>query len=111
MIIDDSCRILVQNEDIICVICQEDIFPIESVNILSCQHYYHEKCLEEWLKFQNTCPQCRIVFAQKRSDMISTISANNNNVNYCGYKKIIISIITFIMGISFILFMPKESNE
>ena len=41
-----------------CVICLDDI---DSKNIykLDCCHVYHQKCIDEWLLKQNTCPICR----------------------------------------------------
>lgn len=44
-------------EDTSCPIC----FDNNTVNLVStpCNHIYHSKCIEEWLKSHNTCPLCR----------------------------------------------------
>eukprot|EP00834_Sanchytrium_tribonematis_P007056 NODE_587_length_5660_cov_0.522748.p1 type:complete len:328 gc:universal NODE_587_length_5660_cov_0.522748:1277-2260(+) len=39
-----------------CAICQDSLeFGLE----LRCKHCYHEDCIKEWFKQQNTCPVCR----------------------------------------------------
>jgi hypothetical protein len=42
-----------------CSICLEDYQSGESVSSLACDHLFHKKCLEEWLKHKNECPLCR----------------------------------------------------
>ena len=40
-----------------CLICRDD------TNMkVSCDHYYHEECINEWLKISDNvlCPYCRI---------------------------------------------------
>ena len=43
-----------------CVICLENYKKEDKISILSCDHYYHTKCLNEWLKKKQECPLCRI---------------------------------------------------
>ena len=39
-----------------CAICQDTLeYGLE----LKCKHCYHEDCIKEWFKQQNTCPVCR----------------------------------------------------
>ena len=40
-----------------CLICKEDII---SPYIITCdnKHYYHVRCINEWMKNHNTCPLC-----------------------------------------------------
>lgn len=42
-----------------CSICLEDFTLKEKVINLACNHFYHEKCIKEWFKKQNTCPLCQ----------------------------------------------------
>ena len=41
-----------------CAICMEDIHN-EYIPFLQCNHYFHNKCLNEWTDIQSTCPTCR----------------------------------------------------
>lgn len=43
-----------------CIICLENYKKNDEISILSCDHYYHTKCLNEWLKKKEECPLCRI---------------------------------------------------
>ena len=40
-----------------CTICLEN--GQETQTRLNCGHIFHEKCLEDWLKINATCPLCR----------------------------------------------------
>ena len=42
-----------------CSICLENYKKDDMIIILSCNHIYHEECLKEWFKNNNTCPHCR----------------------------------------------------
>lgn len=46
-----------------CNICLEKILPNEYIRILPCSdtvnHKFHTKCIDQWLKENNTCPLCR----------------------------------------------------
>ena len=45
-----------------CIICQEDYKEGDQLITLDCdsRHYFHEQCIEEWLKRNNLCPICRM---------------------------------------------------
>lgn len=42
-----------------CTICLNDYTQTDKVLRLKCKHYFHEKCIQEWLKQHNTCQLCR----------------------------------------------------
>lgn len=42
-----------------CSICLEDFVLKEKVINLTCDHFYHETCIFQWFKKQNTCPICK----------------------------------------------------
>ena len=42
-----------------CVVCQENLPPKSKAKKMPCGHLFHETCLYEWLKKNNTCPMCR----------------------------------------------------
>lgn len=42
-----------------CCCCQETFGPDKAIKKTSCQHFFHEECLEKWLKVATTCPICR----------------------------------------------------
>lgn len=43
-----------------CIICLENYKIGDKISILSCEHFYHKKCLNEWLKKKEECPLCRV---------------------------------------------------
>ena len=42
-----------------CSICLEQYIKKDKIIELSCNHMFHKKCIKEWIKNNNTCPQCR----------------------------------------------------
>lgn len=42
-----------------CPICCTEFSTGETAVALSCKHLYHEECIMEWLKAENTCPICK----------------------------------------------------
>lgn len=42
-----------------CLICTESYDAEQVVIELPCQHFYHDQCVETWLKQFNSCPTCR----------------------------------------------------
>ena len=42
-----------------CSICLEEYNINKDIIKLKCNHEYHKKCIKEWLKVNNNCPQCR----------------------------------------------------
>jgi hypothetical protein len=47
------------NEKKNCVICLEDFKTGDKAVILPCIHMFHNKCIKNWLKTQNSCPICK----------------------------------------------------
>jgi len=41
-----------------CAICFEDFDPGDSIRYLPCLHFYHSKCVDDWLIRSFTCPSC-----------------------------------------------------
>ncbi|KAL5804501.1 hypothetical protein ACOSQ3_031301 [Xanthoceras sorbifolium] len=43
-----------------CAVCLEDFVDGDSCRILIvCNHIFHSNCIDQWLKYQSTCPICR----------------------------------------------------
>lgn len=42
-----------------CVVCMCDFEPRQVLRVLPCQHEFHSKCVDKWLKTNRTCPICR----------------------------------------------------
>ncbi|CAN8269814.1 unnamed protein product [Cochlearia groenlandica] len=45
--------------NILCAICKDDMVTEENVRRLPCKHFYHGECIIPWLEIRNTCPVCR----------------------------------------------------
>ncbi|KAL1224986.1 E3 ubiquitin-protein ligase ATL15 [Cardamine amara subsp. amara] len=51
-------------EEQTCLVCLEDLSESSSNNIIrmpKCLHLFHQDCIFEWLRHQNSCPLCRRV--------------------------------------------------
>ncbi|XP_068673515.1 E3 ubiquitin-protein ligase RNF38-like [Montipora foliosa] len=44
-----------------CVVCMSDYINREKLRRLPCNHDFHAKCIDRWLKNNRTCPVCREV--------------------------------------------------
>ena len=45
-----------------CSVCLGDINLFDrEVSILNCGHFFHDNCLNDWLKQQMNCPECRAI--------------------------------------------------
>ncbi|OAG31607.1 hypothetical protein NEDG_00082 [Nematocida displodere] len=43
-----------------CSICLDEIKKASAIRILMCKHFFHSKCVSEWLtQYANECPMCR----------------------------------------------------
>ncbi|XP_021776488.1 probable E3 ubiquitin-protein ligase ZFP1 [Chenopodium quinoa] len=47
-----------QNNDL-CIICQDEYEDNEQLGTLECGHEYHVDCLKKWLLLKNVCPICK----------------------------------------------------
>ena len=41
-----------------CPICMNEFLHNDPIRLLPCMHYYHTRCIDEWLMRANTCPSC-----------------------------------------------------
>ena len=60
----DNLRVVapITNEENECVICFEAL-TLETIVVKTpCNHFFHNKCLLEWILINNSCPVCRINF-------------------------------------------------
>ena len=52
-----------------CQICLMPFNDEDNVTIFSCnKHYYHEKCLKDWMEYQIVCPICREIYSDKEEN-------------------------------------------
>nr|XP_039257241.1 E3 ubiquitin-protein ligase RNF126-B-like [Styela clava] len=42
-----------------CSVCMESFVKDDKAKRLPCEHMFHIKCIDQWLKLHNTCPICR----------------------------------------------------
>lgn len=48
-----------ENNDLFCSICSDSINPGQYMSVLSCNHTFHMKCIEEWGHYKPECPLCK----------------------------------------------------
>ena len=82
-----------------CIICLEDfktneeikkiedsgnkeLFEKEEISVLECGHKFHRKCISDWLKKQQNCPNCRMKFDIKDNNNSNKSSGENININF-----------------------------
>lgn len=51
-----------------CSICMDDVAVGDEVMRLWCSHWFHESCVEAWLKEHDSCPQCRKGIKEARDE-------------------------------------------
>ncbi|KAI3862483.1 hypothetical protein MKX03_011571 [Papaver bracteatum] len=59
MLLDEKLQLPNPN-DTTCSICLSEYRPTETLKIIPpCNHYFHAKCIDPWLRMHTTCPVCR----------------------------------------------------
>ncbi|KAL3650550.1 hypothetical protein CASFOL_006953 [Castilleja foliolosa] len=54
-------RRLLKPDDNMCAICLSEYMPKETLrSIPECQHCFHVDCIDKWLRFNSSCPVCRM---------------------------------------------------
>lgn len=49
-----------KNEKEACPVCCDDlVFKKKAVRLPGCGHFFHRKCIEEWVKVKPVCPICK----------------------------------------------------
>lgn len=58
-VLGESCRLPKPNDGT-CPICLSEYLPKDTLRTVpECNHYFHAKCIDEWLRLNATCPVCR----------------------------------------------------
>ena len=51
---------IIVKKKLCCPICLEEFKPNEYKRTLNCNHLFHKRCIDKWIKVNNTCPVCRL---------------------------------------------------
>ena len=54
-----------------CSICLEEFEDNETISKTSCNHMFHETCLETWLNTNTKCPFCRNTLKEESNNLIN----------------------------------------
>lgn len=67
-----------------CSICLEKYVPLKSrVLVLDCKHFFHEKCLSNWLiNFKRSCPLCNYMLHNSRHTTALLLAGQEDSVDY-----------------------------
>ncbi|XP_012687304.1 E3 ubiquitin-protein ligase RNF38 [Clupea harengus] len=57
-----------QSEQTLCVVCMCDFESRQLLRVLPCNHEFHAKCVDKWLKSNRTCPICRADASEVQRD-------------------------------------------
>jgi chromosome segregation ATPase len=66
--------------DLNCSICLENLLSKPSLVLLHCSHIFHQSCIEELLKFNKKCPNCRqkIEYSKIPQELFQNTLFNDN---------------------------------
>ncbi|KAL4511748.1 hypothetical protein ABPG72_012593 [Tetrahymena utriculariae] len=76
-----------EEEENQCIICLAKYSNDDDVRKLNCKHYFHQHCVDEWLKKKKDCPVCRQcplnveASAEDASTNAESNLSNQNNIN------------------------------
>ena len=62
------------SQESFCSICIKSIDQEKTFFELKCGHIFHLSCIIEWIKKQNTCPNCRIPIDSSKKQTVFTIT-------------------------------------
>ena len=103
-------------ENIFCCICLSEINEINEINenesdknkenkenkvLKECDHVFHETCIKEWIKINETCPICRskIIIKENSNNDLPIIAIPNNarnNNTYCSNESIGLALFIYL---------------
>ncbi len=81
--IDDDNISLKSLDGAYCSICISSL--INDISKLSCNHSFHEKCINEWLKLKKSCPLCRTSIIIPNLDVLPPININTRVFSFNPY--------------------------
>jgi len=65
-----------------CTICRENMEENAIIKkIKKCNHYFHQNCLDNWLKNHTTCPNCRQDIRQNDTDQVELETTEHSTVD------------------------------
>jgi hypothetical protein len=64
-----------------CAICMMDYCAGELIKLLPCMHFYHLRCIDDWLMRSLTCPSC---MERVDSGLLATLSSGGNHISSGG---------------------------
>eukprot|EP01024_Parvocaulis_polyphysoides_P037466 TRINITY_DN3338_c0_g2_i1.p2 TRINITY_DN3338_c0_g2~~TRINITY_DN3338_c0_g2_i1.p2 ORF type:complete len:160 (-),score=12.02 TRINITY_DN3338_c0_g2_i1:356-835(-) len=53
-----------------CGVCMEEVAGGQTITELPCKHSYCTKCIQQWLKDNDTCPICRWKFPTNQTQLV-----------------------------------------
>ena len=51
-----------------CTICLEEFKSKEKVTALPCIHFFHTKCIKQWMENKQECPVCKLELTRTNID-------------------------------------------
>ncbi len=88
--------------EFVCSICLEESVSTENnLQKLSCNHIFHETCLNEWIKtcynHKFTCPICRKKYKFNETNYLDTYVSDNSDTCMIFFMFIYIFLILFVL--------------
>lgn len=82
----NECKNTKTDNDVVCGICLNNDLTTYVAPL--CGHCFHEKCISQWLKDNNTCPTCRKVIRKTVTKTFNLTTDSISNFNSRSFRKI-----------------------
>ena len=75
-----------------CTICLNSLDSVEDIRTTICNHTFHKQCIQNWLRYNVTCPICRDPLLPNIAGAPESMNDDNYELDYIPYRCVLGSI-------------------